>query len=458
MFRMRTALVILFFVAGAVVMAGLPSPVSAEFLTDDDRARLQTEYAKIQAEIAEWQKILDETKEKKQSLQGDVTTLNALISKATAEIKQRNVSITRIADDIAKKEKRIGSLEDRLARGKASLASMLRIQNEADQRSIPELVLASEDFSIFFGDLDSLATIRRDLRELFSEIREARDETEAERKVLAAKRSEEIDARYEVEVTKKQIAVSEAEKSKLLSITKDQEKTYQTVLAERQRKAEQIRSALFPLRDSAGISFGDALEFAALASEKTGVRAALILAVLSQESDLGKNIGSCYVTNLQTGDGVGKNTGRIFERIMKSPRDTEPFERITNDLGLLWGATAVSCPLGAAYTSSRGFGGAMGPSQFIPSTWVLYEKRLKNTLGVSIPNPWDAKHAIMATALFLEDLGADTGTYSGERNSACRYYSGRSCDSRAPINYTYGNNVIAKAEEFQSNIDFLKGI
>ena len=100
----------------------------------------------------------------------------------------------------------------------------------------------------------------------------------------------------------------------------------------------------------------------------------------------------------------------------------------------------------------------MGPSQFIPSTWVLYEKRLKSTLGVSIPNPWDAKHAIMATALFLEDLGADKGTYTGERNAACRYYSGRSCDARAPINYTYGNSVVAKADDFQSNIDFLKGI
>lgn len=455
---MRTVPIILFFVAGIVMLAGFAMPVSAEFLTDADRARLQTEYDKIQAEIAEWQKILDETREKKNSLQGDVTTLNALIKKATAEIKQRNVSISRITDDIAQKEQRIGSLEEKLARGKASLANMLRIQNEADGRSVAELVLSSEDISSFFGDLDSLATIRRDLHELFNDIRAVKDEAEAEKKALTAKKNEEIDARYEIELTKKQIAANEAEKKKLLDVTKDQEKTYQTVLAERQRKAEQIRNALFPLRDADGISFGDALEYAALASEKTGVRAALILAVLSQESDLGKNVGSCYVTNLVTGDGVGKNTGRVFERVMKAPRDTDPFERITNDLNLLWGATAVSCPLGTTYTSSRGYGGAMGPSQFIPSTWVLYEKRLRSTLGVSTPNPWDAKHAIMATALFLEDLGADGGTYSTERNAACRYYSGRSCDTRAPTNYTYGNSVVAKAEEFQENIDFLKGI
>jgi hypothetical protein len=34
----------------------------------------------------------------------------------------------------------------------------------------------------------------------------------------------------------------------------------------------------------------------------------------------------------------------------------------------------------------------------------------------------------------LADLGAGSQTYSSERNAACRYYSGRSCDSRSPAN------------------------
>lgn len=436
----------------------VPFSASAEFLTEADRARLQAEYDKIQAEIREWQKVLDETRAKKNSLQGDVTALNALIQKATSEIKQRNVSITRLSDEIAQKEDHIESLEAKLERGKESLANMLRLQHEVDEQSVAEIILSSEDFGTLFGDLDQLAVVRRDLYTLFAEIREVRSITEEEKRRLTQKKNEEIDARYEIELTKKQIAASEAEKSKLLTITKNQEKEYQTVLAERQRKAEQIRSALFPLRDVEGISFGDALEYAAKAQTKTGVRAAMILAILSQESDLGKNVGSCYLTNLETGDGVGKNTGRVFEKVMKAPRDTVPFERITNDLNLLWGATPVSCPLGVTYTSSRGYGGAMGPSQFIPSTWVLYENRLKTTLSVSMPNPWNAEHAIMATALYLADLGADKGTYSAERNAACRYYSGRSCDTRKPTNYTYGDSVIAKAEDFQENIDFLKGI
>ncbi len=447
-----------FFVCLVLFGYFLAPSVHAQFLTDADKVRLQEEYNKIQAEIVEWQKVLDETRAKKSTLQGDVTELNALIKKAEANIRQRNVTITKLSDDIQAKSALISEYEERLVRGRMSLAEMLRLQHVADERALVELILSADTFTSFYGDLEAIAVVRRDLQKLFAEIRDVKDATEVEKKALAEKRNLELDARFDVERTKKQIAVNEAEKKKLLNITKDQEKAYSGVLAERQRKAEQLRAALFPLRDAVGISFGTALEHAMYAAQKTGVRAALILAILSQESDLGKNVGSCYVTDLDSGDGAGKNTGSVFQKVMKSPRDTVPFEQITSALGLVWGATPVSCPLAAVFTPNRGYGGAMGPSQFIPSTWMLYEKRLESTLGVVQANPWDAKHAIMATALYIQDLGAAGGTYSAERNAACRYYSGRACDTRKPTNYFYGDSVIKKAEAFQENIDFLKGL
>lgn len=450
------ALGLLFVVAALAMLA--PVGVSANFLSEEDRARLQAEYDKIQQEIAEWQQVLDETRSKKDSLQGDVDELNALISKATAEIRARNVSISRIEDEIAIKEATIQDLQEKLERGRSSLANILRIQNTADDQSVAELVLSNQDLSDLFGDLDALAVLKRDLQQMFAEIRALREDIELEKEELAVRQDLELDARYEIELNRRQIQKNEEAKSELLDIAKTEEQTYEEVLAERQRRAEQIRNALFPLRDVEGISFADALDHATFAEGKTGVRAAMILAILSQESDLGKNVGSCFVTSLTTGDGVGKNTGRVFERVMKAPRDTEPFERVTRALGLTWGATPVSCPPGLQYYSGRGFGGAMGPSQFIPSTWVLYEDRLSKVLDVGTPNPWDARTAVTATALFMSDLGAGLQTYTAEKNAACRYYSGRSCDNRSPRNSFYGNAVIEKAEQFQEDIDFLKGI
>src|SRR5438876_208633 len=62
--------------------------------------------------------------------------------------------------------------------------------------------------------------------------------------------------------------------------------------------------------------------------------------------------------------------------------------------------TVVSCPIAGA----GGYGGAMGPAQFIPSTWKLLANRIKDALGYE-GNPWVPRDAFMASALFLSDLG-----------------------------------------------------
>jgi len=444
------------------------SAQSNSALTAEDKVRLQAEYDALQKEIAEWQKVLDETKIKKNTLQGDVTILNAQIAKAEKEIKQRNITVTGLTKEISQKVANITSLEERIENNKNLLANLLKKKNQNEVEPIFYLLLSSEDLSGLIADIDSIDSVNKGLQDLFAELRSVKDETQKEKEDLDIKKNKELDARYETELKKKQIAQNQTAKKELLTFTTKAESNYQQVLADRQRKAEAIRSALFDLRDSTGISFAKALEYASYASEKTGVRAAMILAILSQESDLGKNIGSCYVSNLTTGDGVGKNTGTPFQRVMYAPlpgstsnrpSDVAVFEQITKSLGLAWATTPVSCPPGANYYVGRGFGGGMGPTQFIPSTWQGFISRLKSVLGVSTPNPWDPKHAIMATALYISDLGAANGTYTAERNAACKYYSGAAClPGRKPANVFYGDQVIAKAEKFQADIDFLKSL
>ncbi|MES2007034.1 MAG: hypothetical protein V4436_02920 [Patescibacteria group bacterium] len=441
----------LFLFAGVVFL-----PHTAFALTDDEKARLRTEYDQLQQEILEWQKVLDDTRAKKNTLQGDVSALNAQIAKATAEIKQRNNTIAQLASDINEKTQKIGTLEDRIQEGQESLAKLLRQKHENETQSLVIMALSSQDLSAFFSDVADIDAINKQLQNLFAELRSVKDETQKEKEALDEKKNLELDAKHVVEVKKTEVTKTQTEKKELLTVTTQQEKTYAQVLAERKQKAEAIRSALFDLRDTSGISFATALDYASLAQAKTGVRAALILAILSQESDLGKNIGSCYVSSLETGDGVGKNTGTPYEKVMKAPRDTSLFEAIAGGAGLSWSTTPVSCPLGRTYTSSRGYGGAMGPSQFIPSTWNTFAPRIATAVGVTSPNPWDPRDAITATAIYLSDLGAGLQTYSAERNAACKYYSGRACDSRTPVNTTYGNSVVKKADTFQQNIDFLK--
>jgi chromosome segregation ATPase len=78
--------------------------LSAQTLTPTSARRSKHSTTRSRQEIAQWQKVLDDTRAQKNSLTGDVKTLDAQIKKAQAEIKQRNVTITTLSgDQIAQK-------------------------------------------------------------------------------------------------------------------------------------------------------------------------------------------------------------------------------------------------------------------------------------------------------------------------------------------------------------------
>ena len=65
--------------------------------------------------------------------------------------------------------------------------------------------------------------------------------------------------------------------------------------------------------------------------------------------------------------------------------------------GMNYYETPVSCCMyykGKPY----GWGGAMGPAQFIPSTWVLYEDKIKAITGKTA-DPWNIRDAFLASGI-----------------------------------------------------------
>ena len=449
MFRKAVIAFLLFIVACASVFIVSEHKILAQDLTSEERAALQTQYDELQKEIAVQQRIIKDTQAKKNTLQGDVTVLNAQIKAAQAQIDAKNITIKQLSAQIAKKNVVIVQLSNRIARGKESLASILRQENEIDHSSIIAIALSNENLSSFFVDIDAFVSIKTDLQALFADIRDVKAQTESEKADLALKQNQTADAKYVVETKKKQISSDKTQKQQLLAITANQEVEYKKVLAERQAKAAAIRATLFPLRDAAPIQFADALNYAKEAQGKTGVRPAFILAVLTQESNLGKNVGQCYLTNNSTGAGVGKNTGAVFTKVMSPTRDVPPFIDLGLRLGFDPHRQVVSCPI----ANAGGWGGAMGPAQFIPSTWQIYEARTARVTGNAVPNPWAAEDAIVAMSLYFNDLGADAGGYTAERRAAAKYYAGGAWAGSS--GQSYGRSVLALAESIQGNIDFL---
>lgn len=427
------------------------STTHAQTLSPADEARLKAELAQVEKEQKEAEATLAGAQQQTASLQRDILILNTKIKAAQLNIKAKNLLIESLGKDISKKEEHIESLEERIDRGRESLAQIMRKTREAGDMSLPELLLSRNTLTETLSDLDTFESVQTSLKRTFELVRQDKSETESERDALDRRKNQETDARAIIEREKKNIQKAEADKQVLLGVSKNQEKTYSQILAEKQKKAAEIRAALFSLRDAKAIPFADALAYANVASKQTGVRPAFLLAILTQESALGKNVGSCYLTNKQTGAGVSTK-GTIFPNVMKPSRDVEPFVSITTSLGLDPLNTLVSCP------QSVGWGGAMGPAQFIASTWMLFKDRIAKAVGTTVPNPWNPRDAFMASAIYLGDLGALGGSYTGEQNAACRYYSGSPC-SKSSLIKSYGTSVMTKADTIQRTmIDPLQGV
>ena len=404
------------------------------------KAALESELKIVEQQIAAQTKLLQITQRQKSSLQRDLDILNTQISRAKLIIKQHQLEIERLGGDIRKKTGTITQLANKIDETKMSLAELLRKRRDAEDVTVVELILENDSLADLTAAADTYQYLEDSIHQAFTTMRETKADTEEAKVVLEDKQQAEIDAKNAIADEQRLIQAKEIEKSKLLAITKNQEAGYKRVLAEREQRKVEIKSALFRLRGSDAITFGQAVEHATYISKKIGIRPAFLLAIITQESNLGANVGTCN----QPDD----PPSRRWREIMKPERDIQPFLRITKSLNLDPDVVPLSCPQGS------GWGGAMGPAQFIPSTWELYKDKIRAVTGNNPPNPWTPRDAFTASGIYLDELGAEASSWSSERKAALKYYAG----SRWSLakNAFYGNEVMKIAGEYQDLINTLQ--
>ena len=386
---------------------------------------------------------LSNQKSRSGTLQKNVNELITQITNTQSKIRNQITQINTLTLQIHQKVAAINDLASELDQQHASMTQLVKRTDDIDQRGPLYLLLSSNTVSDFYHDLDDFYSIKQALLSTLNRVKSIKTVTEKQKSQLQDKQSQALNAKKSLEGQKSQLAVSQKQVQDLLNTSKSEEQRQAAMILDQQKKVAAIQSKLFSFAggNTAAIKFKDAYAYASEASDITGVRTAFILAILTQESNLGKNVGTC---NRKT-DPAAKS----WKNIMSPTRDQGPFQRITAALGLDPDTTPVSCPV-----KGGGWGGAMGPAQFIPSTWEKIASQVATGLGKSTANPWVARDAIMASAVYLKAIGG-AGGQSAERNTACRYYSGRSCDSRAPKNSFYGNSVVSLAAGIQNDIDYL---
>jgi len=410
----------------------------------EEREALEEELRQLENQIAQYEKDIAATEQEKKTLENKISILKNTIKKLDLQIYQSNVVIEDLSLQIQDTEVSIDKTTLKIGEGKERLSAILREIYEEDQRSLIEILL-SEGISDFFDNLVALEALNVKNQELLSNIKSLKSYLEEQKQSLDEEKSD-LENQVVIQTLQRQEnAQVKAEQDYLLQLTEAEYQKYLQEKSDVEKIAQDIRSRIF---DLIGVpeapTFGEAYEIAKFVSSQTGVRPALLLAVLTQESNIGKNVGQCFLTNTQTGDGVRATTGAKETKVMSPARDIPPFLTITQELNRDPSNTPVSCPLKNSYGTPVGWGGAMGPSQFIPSTWVLYKDKLRDLTG-HLPDPWNIKDAFLATGIYLKDLGALTNEFI----AVMRYFSGYSWSKWEEF---YGRSVLAIAVQYEQDI------
>lgn len=414
----------------------------ARAMVQDEIDARNKQIEEIQRQIDEYEKQIEGAQNQSQTLQNEINSLNAKIGQVQLEIKSLGLSINKTNLEISATETKIGDAEGKISKHKNALGQYIKIINENDQRSLTEILLKNQNLSDFFGDLNSIQITQDNLKTAIDDIKELKIQLEQHQTNLEEKQTELEKAKRLQEIEKRSMDSTKATQAKLLKDTQGKESKYQELVKKSQKDIEAIKNQIGYLIQN-GISAEEAIKYGQLAAIGAGIRPAFLIAELEQESALGNNVGKCLIVDTTSGATRRITNGQIYKKGIHPTRDLALFLNITSELGKDPFQTPISC--------GSSWGGAMGPAQFIPSTWMGYKEEVTRLTNHKPANPWSIEDAFVAAAAKLAKDGANSQTRAGEIAASKRYYCG-SATSRKSSCINYANSVQRLAAEIAKNL------
>lgn len=393
---------------------------------DQQSIKLAQDLTKTSAQKNTLQNQINSLKKKIQGIEADINQGKIMVKDLNIQISDTQVSIDRTTKDISSSQEQ--------------LAAILQSVREEDQK--PAFVILLEgNLSDFFGNLAYLDSLNEKVGSLLTSTKKLKTYL-ADQQVKMGENVDQLQKTIALQtLQKKQNEQNKQEQDQYLKLTEAQ---YQQQLKDKtdaENKSAKIKAMLFQVVGvTKAPTFGEAIDIAKAVSNVVPIRPAFLLAILRQESAIGKNVGNCLLTDTTTGAGKRVSTGaympKVFNKNGYHPNDLSYFLSITSSVNRDPLNSMISCD---------GFG-SMGPAQFLPATWWKFVDRLKTALGHAA-DPWVIKDSFTASAMLLSDLGAGAQTTTAESNAAYRY-NGSGNAARA-----YSRNVMSMASCIQTFID-----
>lgn len=196
--------------------------------------------AEIEKEIAAFEKALTEVGAEKQTLQSAINKLDLERKKVQADITYTENKITSTDLEINKLSLEIKDTEKTIVKSENAMRSILRSMDIQDNDSMIEILLRNENISEAWNEFENLQTIKNSIRDKVRELSNLKTTLEDKRGQSTNRRDELVDLKDQYSDQNSILASNKAEKSELLSATKNEEANYQTLLQQKAAAREQL--------------------------------------------------------------------------------------------------------------------------------------------------------------------------------------------------------------------------
>lgn len=416
----------------------MASPLFAGATLQDEIESRNRQIEEINRQIQEYEDQIQRKQGESKSLNNEISILNSKIAQIHSEIWGLSLSIDQTGSKIQQTVGKIKEAEETIDKHRLALGSFLRILDQTEQEDLLQIIVKNKSFSEFFNNLNYAQTAQENVKITINQIKGIKTDLEEKEDQLRDQKQELESLKSIQQIQKRSVEQVKQTKNDLLQITKGEESRYQNLVKQSKADIEKIRTQISYLQQN-GVSVEDAIKFGQLAAIGAGIRPAFLLAILEIESGLGKNVG--------TGNWLD-DMYKCYLKLKKPERaelEKAAFFQIVGKLGLNPDTVKVS------REPNYGCGGALGPAQFLPTTWLGYEADVLRLTGHNPPSPWNVEDAFTAAAIKLARAGATAKTRTAESRAARIYLSGKSSCASSICNY-YSNAVLRKADQIEQNL------
>ncbi len=236
-----------------ITLSLLLSPVKIFAGVADD---LQNQIKDKQTQIQELEKQIADYQAKVKSSQGQGATLKLQIAKMETQIAALEAQIKLTRTKISQTNLKIQGLTSdiqtqsiELERQKTNLGQILRTIDEYDQEDPFSLVMKNQNFSDFLNQVEYANGLQNAVQSKVTEITSIKADLEKQKTDFVDQKNQLEGLNTQLKGKNLALDDQKDQKQDLLTTTKNQEKQYQTMVSDLQKKRDQIENEIFQIEE-----------------------------------------------------------------------------------------------------------------------------------------------------------------------------------------------------------------